>query len=195
LVVANHVSYLDVFALGGRIKGRFIAKADILTWPVIGYMVKSGGIVFINRSRTTAGDVSDEIRKRIDSGETLIMFPESTSHDGNRVRPFKSALFAAAERPTTDGRPVAVQPVSVAYTRLNGLPMGVGWRPFFAWYGDMDLIPHAWHALRLGRVTAEITFHAPVTIADFGNRKALAAHCEQTASAGVARLLAGRESD
>ncbi|TAL02826.1 MAG: 1-acyl-sn-glycerol-3-phosphate acyltransferase [Rhodospirillaceae bacterium] len=194
LVVANHVSYFDIFVLGGLVKGSFVAKAEISGWPIFGLMGRVGRTVFVDRKRTATKHARDGIRERLDTGRTLILFPESTSHDGNRVRPFKSALFTVAEHPTVGGHPVVVQPVSIAYTRLNGLPMGIGWRSFFAWYGDMDLMPHVWHALKLGKITAEVTFHEPVTISSFNNRKALAAHCTQVSGAGVARLLAGREA-
>ncbi|MHB1206467.1 MAG: hypothetical protein ACYCZX_12925 [Rhodospirillaceae bacterium] len=79
---------------------------------------------------------------------------------------------------------MTIQPVSLAYTRLNGLPMGVGWRPYVAWYGDMDLMPHLRRLLQLGTITCEITFHPPVMPAAFANRKALAAHCEQVTRDG-----------
>jgi 1-acyl-sn-glycerol-3-phosphate acyltransferase len=72
--------------------------------------------------------------------------------------------------------------------------MGVGWRPYVAWYGDMDLMPHLRRLLSLGWITCEITFHPPVTAADFPDRKALAAHCERMTRDGFARLLAGREN-
>jgi 1-acyl-sn-glycerol-3-phosphate acyltransferase len=193
LIVSNHISYFDVFVLGGLIPGYFVAKAEVETWPFIGALNRIGRTVFINRRRTAAAGARNDLQERMDAGETLIMFPEATSHDGNRVRPFKSALFTVAEGQTREGRPVTVQPVSIAYTRLNGVPMGIGWRSFFAWYGDMDLMPHVWYALKLGTLTAEIIYHPPVTIADFGNRKDLAAHCTQACSAGVARLLSGRE--
>jgi 1-acyl-sn-glycerol-3-phosphate acyltransferase len=194
LLVANHVSYLDIFVLGGLVKGVFVAKAEIASWPIFGLMGKAGNTVFVDRRRTATAHARDGIRERIDAGQTLIMFPESTSHDGNRVRPFKSALFTVAEHRTRDGRPVTVQPVSIAYTRLNGLPLGIGWRSFFAWYGDMDLMPHVWQAMRMGRLTAEVTFHPPVTIDAFRNRKQLAAHCGDVAAEGMARLLSGREA-
>ena len=194
LVVANHISYFDIFAIGGATHGVFVAKAEIDSWPFFGWMGRAGGTVFVNRRRTATGDARDDIRSRIAGGETLIMFPESTSNDGNRIRPFKSALFNVAERGTADTPPMTVQPVSIAYTRLNSLPLGIGWRPFFAWYGDMDLIPHLWHALRLGTLTSEVTFHPAVTSDDFSNRKALAKHCETVTGAGVARLLMGREA-
>jgi CRP-like cAMP-binding protein len=86
-----------------------------------------------------------------------------------------------------------VQPVSLAYTRLNGMPIGVGWRAFVAWYGDMEMGSHLWQITRLGRLTAEVTFHAPVTLAQFTSRKELARYCDGVTRAGFARLLAGRE--
>jgi 1-acyl-sn-glycerol-3-phosphate acyltransferase len=194
LIVANHVSYLDIFALGGVAPGAFVAKADIQTWPVIGWLGRIGRAVFVDRRRAATGDARDDIRARLEAGDTLIMFPEATSNDGNRIRPFKSSLFNPAETDIGDGRPITVQPVSIAYTRLNGLPLGIGWRPFFAWYGDMDLMPHVSQALRLGTLTIEITFHPPVQSRSFPDRKTLARHCEAVAGAGMARLLMGREA-
>lgn len=196
LVVSNHISYFDIITLGSLIAGDFIAKADIAKWPVFGVMAKAGRSVFIDRKRSATSNARDQIQERLDDGDTLIMFPESTSGDGNRMKPFKSALFTVAERHITDqhGRThgIAVQPVSIAYTRLNGLPIGVGWRPYVAWYGDMEMLPHLWQVWKLGILTVEVTFHAPVTLADFPNRKALAAHCDQVVRAGLAGLLAGR---
>ena len=196
LVVSNHVSYFDIVTLGSLVAGDFIAKADIAKWPIFGIMAKAGRSVFIERRRSATSTARDQIQDRLDAGDTLIMFPESTSGDGNRTKPFKSALFTVAERQVTgrDGhvRRIAVQPVSIAYTRLNGLPLGVGWRPYVAWYGDMDMIPHLWHVSKLGTITVEVTFHPQVTLADFPSRKALAAHCDSVVRKEMACLLAGR---
>lgn len=194
LVVANHISYFDIFVLGGAARGTFVAKSEIGGWPLFGWLGRSGRTVFVNRKRTATAEARDGVRERLNAGENLLMFPESTSNDGNRIRPFKSALFEPAENLTYDGKPIVVQPVSIAYTRLNGIPLGIGWRPFFAWYGDMDLMPHLWKALRLGILTVEVTFHPPVSATAFRNRKHLAKHCEQVTGAGVARLLMGREA-
>jgi 1-acyl-sn-glycerol-3-phosphate acyltransferase len=196
LVVCNHISYLDIIALGSAAEGAFVAKADIAKWPVFGIMAKAGRSIFVDRRRAATGTARDQIQERLEGGEALIMFPEAASGDGTRMLPFKSALFTVAERHITrpDGRmePVIVQPASMAYTRLNGLPIGVGWRSFFAWFGDMELMPHLWHIAKLGTITVEITFHTPVSRAEFPNRKALAAHCEKICSNGMALLLAGR---
>ena len=197
LVVANHISYFDITVLGALVPGEFVARGDMATWPFFGFVSKAAKVVFVDRRRSAAGEARDQIQERLESGSTLIMFPESTSGDGNIMKPFKSALFNVAERHVKDkdgkDRTVVVQPVSLAYTRLNGLPLGVGWRAFVAWYGDMDLPPHLWHAAKLGKITCEVIFHPPVTLADFSDRKALAAHCDRVTRAGFAQLLAGRE--
>lgn len=197
LVVCNHISYFDIVALGAVIPGDFIAKADIAGWPFFGWMAKAGQTIFIDRRRSATSQARDQIQERLDAGDTLIMFPEATSNDGNYMKPFKTALFTVAERHARlpDGQefPVTVQPVSIAYTRLNGMPLGVGWRPYVAWYGDMELAAHLWAVTRLGQITVEISFHPAVTLAEFSDRKALAAHCDRMTRAGFARLLAGRE--
>ncbi len=196
LVVSNHISYFDIVTLGSLIAGDFVAKADIAKWPFFGVMAKAGRSVFIDRKRSATSDARDQIQERLDDGDTLIMFPESTSGDGNRMKPFKSALFTVAERQVKDQHGhkhnIAVQPVTIAYTRLNGVPIGVGWRPYVAWYGDMEMLPHLWQVWKLGILTVEVTFHAPVRLADFPNRKALAAHCDRVVRTGLAGLLAGR---
>ncbi|SDH58889.1 lysophospholipid acyltransferase family protein [Roseospirillum parvum] len=191
LCVANHTSYADIVVLGSLIPGAFVSKAEVAGWPGFGLIAKLGRTVFVERKRTRTGDQMAEIRRRFADGEPLILFPEGTSSDGNRVLPFKSALFAVAEAPH-DGQPVSVQPVSLAYTRLDGLPLGLAWRPFVAWYGDMDLAPHLWALLGLGRKRAEVVFHPPVEVSDFANRKALAEACRARVASGVSAALAGR---
>jgi 1-acyl-sn-glycerol-3-phosphate acyltransferase len=84
-----------------------------------------------------------------------------------------------------------VQPVSIAYVGLHGIPMGRENRPLFAWYGDMELVPHLWEALKTGPIDVTVEFHAPLTIDEAGGRKPLAAKCEAAVRAGLIRALAG----
>ena len=86
---------------------------------------------------------------------------------------------------------LVVQPVSVAYTRLHGIPMGRRNRPYFAWYGDMELAPHLWEAFQMGPIDVIVEFHDPVTIRQLGNRKALANYCEAKCREGLLRALTG----
>lgn len=192
LFVSNHSSYLDITVLGSVVPGSFIAKTEVAGWPFFGLLAKLQRTVFVERkARTEVGRQRDDIGARLDAGDSLILFPEGTSSDGNRTLPFKTALFAVAARRIA-GTPLTVQPVSVTPTRLDGIPMGVAFRPFYAWYGDMDLAPHLWQAFKLGGMTVEVEFHPPVTIDGFSSRKALADHCQRAVSQGVARALSGR---
>jgi len=192
LYVCNHASYLDITVLGSLIPGSFVAKSEVKTWPFFGWLAQLQRTVFVVRRGNHAGRQRDNIASRLNKGGNLILFPEGTSNDGNRVLPFKSALFAAAET-RIDGERVQVQPVSISYTRLNGIPIGRSLRPFFAWYGDMALAGHLWRVLGLGVVTVTVRFHPPVTLDDFPDRKAMAAYCGQQVLLGVTAANAGRE--
>lgn len=194
LFVVNHVSYTDITILGALIRGSFVAKSEVARWPLFGVLAKLQRTVFIERHARRTAAQRGAIASRLAGGDGLILFPEGTSGDGNRVLPFKSALFSAAESAVGDA-PIVVQPVSLAYVRLNGVPMGRLYRPFFAWYGDMEMAPHLWTLLGFGIVTVRVEFHEPVLASAFPSRKALAAHCHRVVADGVARALSGREQD
>ncbi|GAA4253803.1 1-acyl-sn-glycerol-3-phosphate acyltransferase [Azospirillum formosense] len=192
LFVSNHSSYLDITVLGSVIPGSFVAKSEVAGWPFFGALAKLQQTVFVERrARAGVEKQRDDLGARLDAGDSLILFPEGTSSDGNRTLPFKTALFAVAARRIGD-RPLTVQPVSIAPTRLDGIPMGIAFRPCYAWYGDMDLAPHLWTVFTLGRMTVEVEFHPPVTIDGFSSRKALADHCQRAVARGVERAVSGK---
>jgi 1-acyl-sn-glycerol-3-phosphate acyltransferase len=192
LFVANHTSYADMEMLGSVIPGSFIAKSEVAAWPLFGQLARLQRTVFVDRrARSSAVEQRDSLTERLGAGGNLILFPEGTSNDSLHVRPFKSALFAAAEV-RVDGRALSVQPVAIAYTRVNGMPLGRTMRPFFAWYGDMELVGHLWKMLGFGTVDVVIQFYQPVTIDKFGSRKKLAEHCWRVVAEGVAAANAGR---
>lgn len=191
LFVSNHCSYLDIVVLGSLVPASFVAKVDVAQWPLFGTLAKLQRSVFVDRQSFRAAKHRDEMSARLEAGDSLILFPEGTSSDGNRVLPFKSSLLSVAEL-EPGGRPLTVQPVSVAYTMLDGLPMGRYLRPFYAWYGDMDLASHLWQWAGLGRLTVVVRFHQPVTMAQFESRKALSEYCYQVVSRGLSEALAGR---
>lgn len=198
LIASNHTSWLDIPILSAVEPVSFVAKSEVAGWPFFGLLAKLQRTVFVERERRTRTAHSrNEIHARICDGDTLILFPEGTSSDGNRVLPFKSALMSVAQLALVSGEEdreedLVVQPVSVAYTRLHGVPMGRRMRPYFAWYGDMDLFPHLFEAFSLGPIDVVVEYHEPVTIREVGTRKALAAYCEGCCRAGLVRALAGR---
>ena len=191
LYVVNHSSWLDIVVLSAVLPARFVAKKEVATWPIVGILAKLERSVFVARERRDAGRHRDELERCLEAGDSLILFPEGTSSDGNRVLAFKSALFAVAEKPVA-GAALQVQPVSLAYTRLNGMPLGRHLRPFFTWYGEMALGSHLWRAVGMGPLTAVVQLHEAVTIASFGSRKKLAAHCQGVIASGLSSALAGR---
>ena len=191
LYLVNHISYLDIEVLSSILIASFIAKAEISRWPFFGWLAKLQRTVFIDRKARSLSEQRETISRRLLTGDDLILFPEGTSGDGNRVLPFKSALLSIAEL-SIDGTPLTVQPVSLAYTSLNGIPVGRDWRPHFAWYGDMELVPHLWEMLGFGRLSARVHFHAPVRLSDFASRKALSEHCRSVIAAGVSAANTGR---
>ena len=191
LFVSNHVSYLDIEAFSAAVPVCFVAKSEVGTWPFFGWLARLQRTVFVSRRARGVSGERDEVSQRLEEGDNIVLFPEATSGDGARLLPFKSSFLSVAERPVR-GAPVVVQPVTIAYTQLDGQPLGHEWRPFFAWYGDMELASHLWQAMGLGRVTVQIQFHEPVTIDRFGSRKALSAYCEQVIAAGLEAANTGR---
>jgi 1-acyl-sn-glycerol-3-phosphate acyltransferase len=191
LFVSNHTSYIDITVFGALIPGSFVAKAEVAKWPLYGWLAKLQRTVFVDRKRNTAHLQRDQLQQRLAAGDNLILFPEGTSNDGNRVLPFRSALLSVAEASSPEA-PLVIQPVSVAYVALNGIPMGHGLRPLVAWYGDMTLGPHLWQFSRLGKVTAVVEFHPPVDLKDAGSRKDLTRYCLTAVANGVERALTGR---
>ncbi|HEY5338986.1 MAG TPA: lysophospholipid acyltransferase family protein [Rhizomicrobium sp.] len=200
LMVANHTSYLDILALGGIARVSFVAKSEVAGWFLFGTFARLQRTVFVQREhRAKTGEARDQIRDRMLEGDALVLFPEGTSNDGNRVLPFKSALMGAAESEIgkdANGQPiyVPVQPVSIAYVGLHGIPMGRENRPLFAWYGDMELVDHLWEGLKTGPVDVVIEFHEPLTVDIAGGRKKLAGIVEATIRRGQTRALAGRHT-
>lgn len=198
LIAANHTSWLDIPIMASLQPSSFVAKSEVAGWPFFGTLARLQQTVFVERERRTrTAESRNEIHARIAGGDRLILFPEGTSSDGNRVLNFKSALMSVAQLTIVNGEEdreddLVVQPVSVAYVKLHGLPMGRQFRPFFAWYGDMELFPHLWEAFSLGPIDVMVEYHKPVTIREIGNRKALAMYCEEACRSGVIRAINGR---
>lgn len=183
-VVANHSSWLDIFALNARKRIYFVSKSEVSRWPAIGWLARATGTVFITREVREAPEQARLFEARLRAGHRLLFFPEGTSSDGRRVLTFKSTLFEAFF--THDLRPsLSLQPVSVIYHA----PPGADPR-FYGWWGDMGFGGHLLSVLaaaRQGGVT--VLHHPPLSVAGFADRKALAAACEAAVRDGVEREL------
>lgn len=190
LIAANHVSWLDIVVLSAIAPVSFVAKKEVAKWPFFGSLARLQRTVFVDRDRRHAtGGARDEMRHRLTSGDMLVLFAEGTSGDGRSVLPFKSSFFGAADMPG-----VLVQPVTLAYRGHRNLPMNRRLLPSYAWYGDMDLVPHLLGALKSGPIEVSVICHPPLSPGGELNRKALARHAEEEVRRGlVLALHRGRE--
>nr|WP_234992220.1 lysophospholipid acyltransferase family protein [Roseisalinus antarcticus] len=172
-VVANHSSWLDIFALNASQRIYFVSKDEVRGWAGIGWLARATGTVFIARQRRDAAGQVKVFEDRLGVGHRLLFFPEGTSTDGRRVLAFKPTLFAAFFAPALS-ETLRVQPVSVVYTA----PPAADSR-LYGWWGDMEFASHLLATLgarRQGSVL--LAFHAPLAVADFADRKALSRACE-----------------
>ena len=192
---SNHVSYLDVFVLGAKVEGAFVAKSEVAGWPVFGKLAQLQNTVFLERRAQRAKAQVGILRRHLDEQSNLILFPEGTSTSGTYVAPFRSSLFAATEG-------VQVQPITIAYVDYCGQPMDQEQRDSYAWYlPDPDKpIPnkpfaaHFFEGLGLRTCGIKVIFHPPVA-AEVGDRKQIAALCEERVRTGLETYLGKAVAD
>jgi len=179
-VVANHSSWLDIFALNAGKRIYFVSKSEVAGWPGIGFLARITGTVFIARDPKQAKAQLDLFEQRLMAGHKLLFFPEGTSTDGIRVLPFKTTLFQSFYNDALRDQTM-IQPVTLIYTASASRE-----HRFYGWWGDMSFGAHLLQVLAAGRQgSVKIIYHPPVKVADFPNRKALAKHVEDVVRAGM----------
>lgn len=194
LLIANHTSWLDIPVLSAVAPLAFVAKKEVASWPFVSALAYLQRTVFVDRTRrTSVGETTSEMIARLNSGDTLVLFAEGTSSDGNRVLPFKTSLFAAAKPPHAEAAATTAvaQPLALVYTHLHGVPLGRADRPLVGWYGDMDMGSHAWALLKAGPLDVHIRIGDPVPLDEFADRKVLARYSEAAVREYVVQLLRG----
>lgn len=195
MLAANHASWKDILVLGSLADVVFIAKTEVASWPVFGTLAKLQKSIFVVREeRRRTGDQVNEIASRMADGEIVVLFPEGTTSDGNRVLEVKTSLFGAAAvaLPLAPQGIVHVQPVAIAYTRVQGLPMGRYHRPIAGWPGDITLLPHLMGILKAGALDVDVSFGETYDYTDGSNRKHLAAFVESRMRRMLLAHLRGR---
>ncbi len=185
LYASNHLSYLDIVALGGILKASFLAKKEVSSWPgfnILAYLCQTN---YIERKKTAIAGAKNELEKLLSEGRSLIIFPEGTSTDGREVRPFKSSLFSLALSQKED---FYVQPVTIAVAEANGKkPVTQEDRDLYAWHINMDtsFARHLWRFAGTSGARLVITFHEPIRADMHTDRKVLAKTCHDRVSKGL----------
>jgi lyso-ornithine lipid O-acyltransferase len=195
LIHSNHVSWLDIPVISAITPIAFVAKKEVASWPVVGIAAKLLRTVFVDRTRRLqTHEVNAEIAQRLTEGDPVVLFAEGTSSDGNRVLEFRSALIGAVTHLGTNQQ-VMLQPISVGYTRTQGIPLGRQHRPLVAWYGDIDFVPHFKNFLARSAVDVVVTFGQPVPFDNGLDRKTVARTIEQRVRQLTAETLRERTSE
>ena len=196
LVLANHVSWLDILAIGSLRPLSFVAKSEIAGWPVIGVLAAMQRTLFIDRARRAAtATVSAAMGHRLASGELVVLFAEGTTGDGTRLLPFRSSLVGAARAALQgegDAGRVRLQPLAITYPRRNGLPVVRSERVEIAWYGDMDLAPHLAAFFKGGPIDVHVVWGTPILFEPGTDRKRATAAAEAEVRRAIQGVVTGR---
>jgi 1-acyl-sn-glycerol-3-phosphate acyltransferase len=194
MIVSNHVSWADILVIGSLAPVAFVAKSEVADWPLVGIAARLQRTVFVDRSRRhQTGDAIAEMVKRLASGTSVVLFAEGTSSDGNRVLPFRSALVGVVkEAGARAEHGILIQPMSICYVGLNGIPMGRRHRPTVAWYGDLDFMPHIKAFIARGAIDAVVSYGEPIAADGTADRKAMTKSLEGAVRAITVATLSGR---
>jgi 1-acyl-sn-glycerol-3-phosphate acyltransferase len=175
LVLSNHVSWIDVFAISAAMPCRFVAKAEIGRWPLLGALVTRSGTLYIERGRRHAvASTNHKVRDHLKAGESIVVFPEGTTTDGATLLPFHSNLLAPA---VEIGAPV--WPIAIRYTD-GGLPTDAA-----AFIGDMGLLTSLGKVLLARDLAIRITVLPPIEVEQHGNRHAVARKAREAIAAAL----------
>jgi 1-acyl-sn-glycerol-3-phosphate acyltransferase len=181
LVVANHLSYLDILIFSAAMPCFFVAKMEVDRWPIFGRAARAGGTIFLDRSSgASTASVAGQIAERLNLPLPVLLFPEGTSTDGTQVLRFHSRLIEPA---IAVGAPITA--AAIGYEVDGGAK-----ERELCWYGDDEFMTHLWRVLGIEGFSARLRFGEPRI---YANRRVAAArtHAEVTAmrEAHVSRSL------
>jgi lyso-ornithine lipid O-acyltransferase len=177
VVIANHVSYVDGIVLGSIFPIVFVSKREVKKWPIVGQWNVLCGTIFINRQRKNeVGTMVREMTRKLRQEANILLFPEGTSTNGEKMLPFQTVPLAAPLR----SRSIIV-PVTLAYTTIDEQPVTAVNRDFVYWYGDMDFVTHFWNLLGRRGVEVLVTLQPKIECFRYADnsagRKKLAEDC------------------
>ncbi len=181
LIVSNHVSWTDIIAVGSKADVTFVAKSEIQKWPFVGFMASLQRTLYVDRKRRSdAHRASQEMGKRLASGGAVLLFAEGQSDLGTHVLPFRSALIGAAQHAMQEAGAgeVMIQPLTIAYTKLQGLPVGRTDRSLIAWIKSKSVKQNIREILTGGTREVTLAFGTPRPLDAKSDRKLVAKEAE-----------------
>ncbi|MFT6658106.1 lysophospholipid acyltransferase family protein [Maritalea sp.] len=182
LLVSNHISWLDIPAIGSIVPISYVAKSEVGRWPIVGFLANLQKTIFVDRQKKTdTGRVAHEMGERMSDGRAVVLFAEGTSDIGLHVLPFRSALVGSTQAAMKNDHvsEMYIQPMVIAYTHLNGLPISAAERSKIAWIGDMGIEDNIGDILRVGTKSTTVMFGEPIAIARDDDRKMITKNAEE----------------
>lgn len=181
LLVSNHISWTDILSIGAVANITFVAKSDIAKWPMVGFLASLQKTIFVDRTRRTdAKRTSKEMADRMADGGAVLLFAEGQSDIGTHVLPFRSALVGAAQAAMMQAgaKNTVLQPMTIAYTRLQGMPVSRNERSLIAWIKSKSIGENVREILSGSIKDVTIAFGDPKPLSEADNRKVLTKQAE-----------------
>lgn len=181
LLVSNHISWTDIIAIGAKADVTFVAKTEVKKWFFVGFMASLQRTLYVDRKRRgDAHRASREMGRRMAAGGAVLLFAEGQSDIGTHVLPFRSALIGAAQHAMEEAgaKEVMIQPLTIAYTRLQGLPVGRTDRSYIAWIKSKSVKQNIREILTGGTREVVLAFGTPHVLSAGEDRKAVAKRAE-----------------
>lgn len=181
LIVSNHISWTDIIAVGSKADVTFVAKSEIRNWFFVGFMASLQRTLYVDRKRRgDAHRASQEMGRRMASGGAVLLFAEGQSDIGTHVLPFRSALIGAAQHAMQEAGAgeVMIQPLTIAYTKLQGLPVGRTDRSLIAWIKSKSVKQNIREILTGGTREVTLAFGMPRPLDAGSDRKRVARDAE-----------------
>lgn len=187
LVVSNHLGALDGFALATSMPLAFVAKLEMASWPVMGWVCRSVGVIFVDRGRrSAAGRMVAEVQERMRAGVPVLVFPEGTVGDGASILPFRSGAFEAA----VGSEDIEVLPIFLTAGRVGDLS-GRAAHEAIVWHRTETMAAHIWRLLGYRRIELELRLGKPIAASGRDRRALLEASQESVERLGAGLLDPG----
>ncbi len=199
LIISNHISYLDIFSMGANLKGVFVGKAEIKTWPLVGWLAKQAKVLFMDRRPSQAQNMVKSLKQRFENSKLpMVLYPEGTTTNGTYVKDFKSSLFnfmepqLAGEK--TDLPEIKIQPITIIYRDKNGRKLSEKEISKLAWFDNekidqgpksernLPLLTHLFSVLKKGGFITEIHYLPTANLTGITDRKTLAKDLQKLVS-------------
>ncbi|WP_297111075.1 lysophospholipid acyltransferase family protein [uncultured Devosia sp.] len=194
LLVSNHISWTDIVAIGSVADVTFVAKSEVGKWPFVGMMANLQRTIYVDRTRRSdAGRTAQAMGQHMAGGNAVLLFAEGQSDIGTHVLPFRSALIGAAQHAMVEAgaKDVMIQPLTIAYTKLQGLPVSRNERSLIAWIKSKSVKQNIAEILSGPVKDVTVAFGTPLPLNQGDNRKAVSKAAENQVRAMLVALNRG----